>query len=947
MRPLTLTLFFSATAAAFAAGASRNYYEGGAFESFDGDSGKPTATSWRWALPDDPFTEIGLSQEQKRSGESSLHLKDGSTAHVNQTLGHVVSRNEIDKMRGMRVEYSVWVKQAGASSHKVVGIGLWGRTSDGGRFSACDWTGTTLPGDWMRLKATVVVPENADLLIAQLHCASGWGETGEAFFDDAELTIAGPAPRFGSCGADSGRAGFRNANTARESVFHQAETAQNGTVPSRGVFWRDGRPVFFMGPWIYQRSHIDWPDGNPDRQGIGHRAYIKAPGREIFESMGFNASQLSSAPVLQGQELYNLPLPRDSQKAEERLDSFFARFENQPMVVDFAFGFSEELKKANPVLAREIAQQNGAWHQFVPFCPESPDGLRYYEAYLKGGAAAVLKRGVNVLVWELFNESVYKCQCRHNAAAFAAESERVFGTIDRANDIWHTFFDDFPDVARQTEFRQFPRLWPDYMKFMAGRYAAFLRVCKGFVREIDKRPGVLFAEQSSTFNLTDVRGAGMDYRLVADELDVLAYEGGIRFGHGSAKKNATDVEQAAFSQTVEHLFAMDFYRVLARSSKPIVNHEHYCMRIEDGKRVPSLKEDIVTSLWAEFFHGSAGTYTYCWDKRSWEWKTLDDARRIVEKPSYKSASLLNPWNYPPETLSGFAQFRAELEPVLDAAAPLPRTKPASVALFFSYPTLRMLDIDKVNYKAKLFRWYGAILGAQYPVQVVFEEDLATLATLGDLRSADVKSSSPQTGNQLSDVRAIVVPCARYATPESAEAVARFAASGGTVVADSDAFLRDERGDALPKPPGVSIMRLDADSPESVPALLAALDASGARRDAVFVPSCFKDKSGGAGAGAMSFAESSFRDIQVIDRGNMLLLLLIDMGITEPQTGLLKWNVGRKGRYRLTDAATGLEILNNGSATWDAADLAVGIPVTVQPQRRLLLRLDEECAIIFP
>ncbi|MBQ6245225.1 MAG: hypothetical protein IJK04_00055 [Kiritimatiellae bacterium] len=74
---------------------------------------------------------------------------------------------------------------------------------------------------------------------------------------------------------------------------------------------------------------------------------------------------------------------------------------------------------------------------------------------------------------------------------------------------------------------------------------------------------------------------------------------------------------------------------------------------------------------------------------------------------------------------------------------------------------------------------------------------------------------------------------------------------------------------------------------------------------------------------------------------MLLLLLIDMGIAEPQTGLLKWNVGREGRYRLTDAATGLEILNDGSTTWDAADLAVGIPVTVQPQRRLLLRLDEE------
>ena len=930
-----LVLALLATAAT-AAEPPKNLFEGGAFETWDEASGLPTATPWRWSLPEDPFAEIGLSREERHGGESSLHLKDVTRARSNQTLGHVVSKRELDEMRGMRVECAVWVKQVAASSHRVVGVGLWGRTSDGGRFSACDWTGTTLPGDWMRLKATVVVPEDADLLIAQLHCATGWGETGEAFFDDAELMIAGPAPLFGPGSGDSGGAERQAAERAWGAGFRTGETARQSAGLSDGVFWRAGRPVFFMGPWIYSRSHIDWPDGNPDRQGIGHRAYIEAPGRAVFESMGFNASQLSSAPALRGQALYGLPLPPDSQRTEARLDSFFARFEDQPMVVDFAFGFSEKLEKANPVLAREIAQQNGAWHHFVPFCPESPEGLRYYEAYLKGGADAVLRRGVNVLVWELFNESIYKCQCRHNAAAFAAEAERMFGTIDAANGVWHTFFDDFADLARQTEFRQFPRLWPDYMKFMAGRYAGFLRTCRGFVLEIDKRPGVLFAEQSSTFTLTDARGSGMDYRLVSDVLDVLAYEGGIRFGHGSAKRNASEAEQAAFSQTLEHLFNMDFYRALARGEKPIVNHEHYCMRIEDGKRVPSRKEDIATSLWTEFFHGSAGAYTYCWDKRSWEWNTLDDARRVAEAPSYKSASLLNPWNYPPEALDGFLQFRAELEPVLDAAAPMPRTKPASVAVFFSYPTLRMLDIDKTNYKAKLLRWYGAVLGAHYPLQIVFEEDLAALVGSG---SAGAGAAAPQAGNRLSDIRALVAPCARYATPESAEAVARFAACGGTVVADDDAFLRDERGDALPEPPAGSILRLDADSPGSVPTLLAALAASGARRDAAFEPSCRETSSGGAGTRPQVPAASSFLDIQVIDRGGMLLLFLADMVAREPQTGLLKWNVGREGRYRLTDAATGLAIPNGDSATWEAADLAAGIPVTVQPQRRLLLWLD--------
>ena len=336
MSPWAAALAFSAAAAASGAGTSGNFYEGGSFESFDGGSGRPTATTWRWSLPEEPFSEIGLSQEEKHGGGSSLHLKDDTGTRSNQTLGHVVSKGELDEMRGMRVEYAVWVKQVAASSHRVVGIGLWGRTSDGGRFSACDWTGTTLPCDWTRLEATVVVPENADLLIAQLHCATGWGETGEAFFDDAELTIAGPAPPCGPWGGDSGGAERQSAEKAWDAGFRTVEKTRQGVGPAGGIFWQAGRPVFFMGPWIYSRSHIDWPDGNPDRQGIGHRAYVEPPGRAVFESMGFNASQLSSAPALPGQALYGLPLPPDSRQTEERLDSFFARFEDQPLVIDIA-----------------------------------------------------------------------------------------------------------------------------------------------------------------------------------------------------------------------------------------------------------------------------------------------------------------------------------------------------------------------------------------------------------------------------------------------------------------------------------------------------------------------------------------------------------------------------------------------------------------------------------
>ena len=63
-----------------------------------------------------------------------------------------------------------------------------------------------------------------------------------------------------------------------------------------------------------------------------------------------------------------------------------------------------------------------------------------------------------------------------------------------------------------------------------------------------------------------------------------------------------------------------------------------------------------------------------------------------------------------------------------------------------------------------------------------------------------------------------------------------------------------------------------------------------------------------------------------------------MGKCRPFLTLLKWNVP-EGRYRLSDAATGRAIPNGDAAVWTAADLARGIAVTVNPQERLLLRLD--------
>ena len=152
-----------------------------------------------------------------------------------------------------------------------------------------------------------------------------------------------------------------------------AEDGRERPSIENGTFHLAGRPVFFLGPWIYNHTKEDWPPGNPDPQGVGHFAYRELPGKSVFERVGFNASQLSAAWSLPGQALYGLDVPDDWARQEEEKAAFFGRFGDQPMVVDFAFGFAGALKKQRPGLWKAIEQKNPHWHEFVPVCPESPE----------------------------------------------------------------------------------------------------------------------------------------------------------------------------------------------------------------------------------------------------------------------------------------------------------------------------------------------------------------------------------------------------------------------------------------------------------------------------------------------------------------------------------------------------------------------------------------------
>ncbi len=687
----------------------------------------------------------------------------------------------------------------------------------------------------------------------------------------------------------------------KECELPKVVTNDRHTRPEirNGTWYFKGKPQYYLGPWIYNRNTTDWhKNANPLK--IDHIGYKIGPCKEVFDFMGFNSAQISAAHTQPGIALYGLPIPSNFRKTEQDIADYFKGFREIPMVLDFAFGYHEALRADNPRKYKELDQRNGGWHAFIPFCPEHPEGDRYYRNYFLGGVRAALKNSSNVFVYELFNESAYNCQCRFNAREFANRMKKQYGTIQKANKTWDTIFDSFDEVAQVTNFQQYRKLWPDWCKFSAQRYAEILRKYTKLIRSVDKRPNVYFTEQAAG---KPPAHTGMDYRRIAESLDVLAIEGGWLYGFESNLTARNEMEAVVVSGGSSHWFNCDFYQALAKGKKPVINNEHYCTRVEQGIRVPSRKEDMITSLWTEIMHGVSSNYTYVWDKRSYDWKTFEQAKANVIKPSYKSSSMLNPYNWPVSELKAFKLFEQELEPYKERILPFPRTQKARVALFYSYPTLRMTPFLKYKFGKRMEEWYAALLHAQIPLKVVFEEEL-------------------EAGLE-SEIQALVFPAADYVSPETLRNVEKFRKRGGIVIAERNAFRMNEHSNLLPETKG--IFRLNADETDKLPELLLS---KGIERYGTIVP-------------ADSGKPIAMSDLQIVDRGDFKFVFLVAMGEITSRLAEIRLNFNDSGTFYLYDIL-GKRILKNGtSEQWSAAELKRGFQWILPSQERVLFTLERK------
>ncbi|MBR0460091.1 MAG: beta-galactosidase [Victivallales bacterium] len=863
------------------------------------------------------FTKLEHSTEIVHSGRKSLHLVDQDAGNSNHTLNYVLSPAELKKVRGHSLTFSAWVKQVTASSPNVVDIHILVRVPNEKPIESRITTATTEPTGWFHLSRTIDIPKDAAIVQVGFSCANRFKSTAEAYFDDVSLTLddkpttpqAAPAP-LAKTPATPENAPAPQSALARELVEHFSKPAvfrddnRPRPVIKNGTFYLNGKPFYALGGFTSRTQYKSWPDKNPDPQGIGHFAYVERPSKEHFRKMGMNSTQVSAAIMLPGQALFGLDVDEKLRIDLEDNKRFIQDLQDMPIVMDFAFGYRRALHDQQPDKDRALNQHNAHWHQFIPYCPEHPLGNRYYKNYLRGGTISALENGANVYLWEIFNESSYQCACPYNIKEFARRMQAKYHTIEQANQLWGTKFPSFLALSRETDLHLYQGLWSDFMKFLSDRYREILKEFADYIRTIDQRTNVYFTEQSAIAGIPKERQSGMDYTRFADVLDVLAHEGGIGFGLSNPTAAKNEMEEVTVTKADEHWFLMDFYQALAKGKKPIYNNEHYQTRIENGLRVPSKREDVITSHWSEIMHGVSASFTYSYDKRSWEWKTLADARKIVEQPSYKSSCILNPYNYPPDQLDAWKVLEAELEPLLDKVMPFPRTRPATVAILFSYPTVRMLSYHRFKYHDRLYAWYALAHHGHYPVRVVFEQDIPNLAK--------------------DNIKVLLVPSALYASPEGMRAAEQFVANGGTILADMDAFSFDEYARKLP-PFQEHIQKFASDTPAGIAAVRKALDKLAPPRHGRIL--------------LANGTEPSRSEILDIDRGSFKLLYFLNHGDLDSKMGRVQWFIADdNGPYHLVDYIRKRLVLNGKSSTWNKADLARGFDAILPGQERSIFLL---------
>ena len=686
----------------------------------------------------------------------------------------------------------------------------------------------------------------------------------------------------------------------------------NRPTIEQGTFRMNGKSTFLLGV-NYPLSSIDFEDRwRKNRKMELPEYHFRLLDRGICETFGLNTVQFPGLPFHYAFFRNGLPV-WDVEKEEQRKKNC-GNFGDMPLSVDptgiYYLYRNAKARLNDPVnpQPKGILHQNPGWHAFVPLCPEHPMGKAVILGQLRDMSLFTRANNGNPFLYELINESTYDCRCRFNRERFAVVLQEEFGDESEMNRRFGSHYRNFREAADVPDFASCPPLRAAWRKILSDRFVEVLAEMKKSVTDVDSRPDIHFCQQILIAGLLTGSGSTMDQRKTMQVLDVLAIEGGYSYGfHENDRRWDSDEMEAVLTRGV-HFFSLvaDYASAVVRDNpkQTAADQEHYCLRYDGEKRIPSLPEDFSKSLWSSLFHGVSASSIFNWAGGKWQWTDLEGAKKYARSMKYRGAGLLNPYCYPHETLLGLRTFMKELEPLRELVLPMPRLKPPQAAILFSLTSQRMLEHSQSL--PNMENWYNALLRENLPAEFLFEENLSAAA--------------------LKNYRHLFLPDLKYSLPGTLPVLEAFVKRGGTIVCSADALTKDEYGLPLDS---ADLFRMERVLRCGKPMAGMALRESFAQAftRAGIKPYLILRTAGGK---KLRAAEA-----QLIDRGNVKLILLVNWRREKVVPARLAVTDLPDGEWIVTDPLASRRI-----GIYHAKELRRGIPMNLFPQERQLLLLEK-------
>jgi len=322
-------------------------------------------------------------------------------------------------------------------------------------------------------------------------------------------------------------------------------------------------------------------------------------------------------------------------------------------------------------------------------------------------------------------------------AAFRAELQKKYGTVESFNSVMKTNYTGFQEVTVPKDGRN-PAIWYDWCMFNESRVTGFVRSLRDQIRTVEARkpPFMGIGAQCYLWNYDYVK-CGNNYEELAQLGDIFDHDSGRYYGRGG---------EFPFNFQ-ESICLLDLVKSFV-PEKPIMDCEWHFIQDADPSYYPYGFGRA--ALWQSCLHGLSAIELWAWER--------SDTRNMFWNNFHTRA----------EVTDAISRTALDLQRLAKYVTRFPMVK-GKIAILYSVPS-----ILGPNYLSELKKTYVGLFFSGHPVKFISEAQIAE--------------------GKLADYQLLIVPEAKRVHEKTYGMITEFIRNGGTAFITKGSLMQDEHGE---------------------------------------------------------------------------------------------------------------------------------------------------------